>query len=91
MKPLKELRITVKLSQDIPDTDEGLNNARLAAIESAVIKLWEAGHLSTREAAKRLELSYVDYIDLLGARGIPVVTELSDDVTTALLQQKLKQ
>ena len=58
---------------------QGLQQAQRTAREWAVIKLWEAGHLSTRAAAKSLELTYYDYIDLLGVRGVPVVREMSDN------------
>lgn len=74
---MKELLISISLPEEISPDDEGLRQAKRAGCESAVIKLWEAGHLSTREASRQLQLSYYDFLDLLGSRGVPVVREMS--------------
>jgi hypothetical protein len=76
---MRELRISIKLDQDFPEDDESLQDARRAALEAAVLKLWQAGHLSTREAASRLGLSYYDYLDFLGAKGIPIVMSAPEE------------
>ncbi len=72
---MKELKVSVQLPQDIPAGDKGLQEAHRAGLESAVIKLWEAGHLSTREAAKKLQLSYQGYLALLTQRGVPILRQ----------------
>ncbi len=58
---------------------EELVLAEKDAREWAVIGLWRAGRLSTREAAAELGFGYYDYIDLLGKLGIPVLTGVSDE------------
>lgn len=87
---MKELLITISLPDDIPSDDEGLRQARRAGAESAVIKLWEAGHLSTREAAGQLQLSYHDFLDLLGSRGVPVVREMSEPAELARALEEVR-
>ena len=72
---MKELKVSVQLPHDVPAGDQGLQEAHRAGLESAVIKLWEAGHLSTREAAKKLQLSYQGYLSLLTQRGLPLMRQ----------------
>lgn len=88
---MKELLISISLPEDIPSDDEGLLQARRAGFESAVIKLWETSHLSTREAAKQLQLSYYDFLELLGARGIPVVREMSEPAELASALEEIRR
>ena len=87
-----ELKVSVKLPQDIPAGDKGLQEAHRAGLESAIVKLWEAGHLSTREAAKMLKLTYQGYLDLLAQRGVPVLRqEPRPEVIEAALQRLLEE
>jgi hypothetical protein len=46
--------------------------AEKRAHEAVVLALWEMEHLSTREAAAELGLTYGAFLDLLAARGLPV-------------------
>ncbi|HTE20979.1 MAG TPA: UPF0175 family protein [Armatimonadota bacterium] len=66
---------TVKTRVEVPGrvSEAARENAERQAHESAVLSLWQAGEISTREAAAELGLTYHDYLDLLAARGIPVV------------------
>ncbi len=82
---MKELRISVKLPKDLPP--EAIQRARQRALETVVIDLWQAGHLSTRQAAARLGLTYYDFLDLLGTRGVPILTEPPDEQMVASLVQ----
>ncbi len=67
----KTVRVTVEVPDGTPDaTKEVVQNK---AHEAAVLALWEAERLSTREAAEELGLAYADFLDLLAAKGIPVV------------------
>jgi hypothetical protein len=87
--PVKELRISIRLFQELPADDAGVRGARRAALESAVLKLWEAGHVSTRQAAKRLGLSYYDYLDLLEAKGLHVMRqEPREDVVSEVMEKR---
>ena len=40
--------------------------------EQATLGLWESGSLSTRQAAEILGISYVEFMDLLADKGIPI-------------------
>ena len=64
----------VKVSLEVPDevSDQHKADAERKALEAAVLALWEAGDISTRQAATDLGLTYYDYLDLLAAKGIPV-------------------
>ena len=59
------------------------------AREAEVLALWEAEHLSIREAAQELDLSYADFLDLLAAKGIPVARGGFDPVSLADARRKL--
>lgn len=72
-REVKELKVSIELPEDVPP--DGLENAQLAAFEAAILSLWKSGCLSTREAAKRLGLTYHEFLELLDTRGIPVVTQ----------------
>jgi hypothetical protein len=65
----------VKVDLELPEavSDAARAVALKRAHESAVLALWEVEAFSTREAAEELGLSYHDFLDLLTARGIPVV------------------
>lgn len=52
-----------------------------------MIGLWQAGRLSTREAAAELGLGYYDYVELLGKKHIAVLDgELEEGEVTLLVQ-----
>ena len=65
---------TVRVTLEIPATvsEQIRQQVQSRAEETAVLSLWEAGELSTRQAAEELELPYLDFLELLTARGIPV-------------------
>ena len=88
---MTELTISITLPADIPPEDEGLRQAQRTGFEWAIIKLWEAGHLTTRQAAERLKLTYYDYIELLGARQIPVVREMSEPPELLRALEEIRQ
>ena len=78
------LRISVKLASMTPEERIG---AEKDAREGAVIGLWQAGRLSTREAAAELGLGYYDYVDLLARKNIPVLQgELEEGEVQRLVQ-----
>lgn len=66
------VRVSVRLPRKTAD------EAKLAqkdAYEWTVVGLWRDGHISTREAAAILELSYHDYLELLARKKVPVLTD----------------
>lgn len=65
------LRISVTLNS-MPPRERAA--ARRNALEWAVIGLWREGRLSTRQAAEELDLGYLDYLDLLTAKGVPALS-----------------
>src|SRR5207248_11479498 len=64
----------VKVTLEVPDevSKETKTVAEHKAHESAVLAVWEAGEILTRQAAAELGLTYYDFLDLLAVRGIPV-------------------
>jgi hypothetical protein len=70
----------VKVELELPEavSDEHRTTAQHRAHEAAVLFLWEAGEISTRDAASDLGLAYHEFLDLLTARGIPVVSGTFD-------------
>jgi hypothetical protein len=67
-------------TQIILDIPEGVSeHARQKAREAALLALWEAGELSASRAAEELGLSAHDFLDLLAARGLPVVRDFDPD------------
>lgn len=78
------LKISLKLAAMSPDE---MQHAERDAREGAVIGLWQAGRLSTREAAEQLGLGYHDFLDLLTQKNVPVVDgNFRVDELNALLQ-----
>lgn len=65
--------LTIKVTVELPDwvPGEAAESARTAAREAAVLALWEGEEISTRVAAKELEIGYQDFIELLAKRNIP--------------------
>jgi predicted HTH domain antitoxin len=66
---------TVKVTLEVPAEvgEHAKEIAQTKAHEAAVLALWQEGKLTIREAAMELDLSYHDFLELLAARGIPVV------------------
>ena len=75
--PTRSIRVKVEVPEGI--SDQTRDAAEAKAHEAAVLALWEATELSTRQAAVELNLTYYDFLDLLAARGIPVVRGPLDD------------
>jgi predicted HTH domain antitoxin len=65
---------TILVNLEVPDgiSEQEKAVATHKAHEAAVLSLWEADKLSTREAAEELDLAYGEFLDLLAAKGIPV-------------------
>lgn len=89
MMAVKELRISITLPNDLAAEDTALQDARRAALEGAVLTLWQAGRLSTRRAARRLGLTYRAYLDLLADREIPVLNDEPDEDRVAELTARV--
>ena len=66
----KTITVNVKVPKEIPSHAQ--QEAQTRAQEAVVLSLWEAGAVSTRQAAEELGLEYTAFLDLLTARGIPV-------------------
>lgn len=70
---------------EVPD-NISLDGAKLAETkgrEAAIIALQQAGELTIREAAAKLELSYVEYLDFLSEKGLPI-SDFDQDATVSL-------
>src|SRR5438105_11688433 len=64
------VRVTLEVPGEVSMDTKAV--AERKARESAVLAVWEAGEMSTRQAAAELGLTYYDFLDLLAERGIPV-------------------
>src|SRR5206468_9715057 len=90
----KETRMairTVKVSLEVPEgvSEDVRQTAQTQAEEAAVLALWQAGNLSTRRAAEELEVTYREVLDLLAAKGIPVVRGPLDEQALEEARRKL--
>jgi predicted HTH domain antitoxin len=65
---------TVRVTLEVPATvsEQIRQQVQSRTEETAVLSLWEAGALSTRQAAEELGLPYGDFLELLTARGVPI-------------------
>jgi predicted HTH domain antitoxin len=63
--------------------DEISAPAHKKAHEAAILTLWEEGELSASRAAEELGLSVHEYLDLLAARGLPVVRDFDPQAVEA--------
>ena len=57
-------------------SEQALTKAR----EAAVLALWEAGVISASRAAEELGLSAHEFLDLLAAKGLPVIRDFDPAV-----------
>jgi hypothetical protein len=82
---------TVQVNVEVPDDtpEEAIASAQSQAKETVVLVLWQAGTLTTREAAAELDLTYLDFLDLLAARGIPVESRSPDLIALEEAERKL--
>ena len=63
--------MTVKLALDLPGRLS--TAAETTAREAALIALWQAGEISTGQAAESLGVSYRKFLEMLTERKIPIV------------------
>jgi hypothetical protein len=68
--PTRDIEVTLRAPAGVSETAKEAATAQ--AHEAAVLALWTAGELSTRQAAEELGLDYHQYLDLLAEKGIPV-------------------
>jgi hypothetical protein len=82
---------TIRVNLEVPEeiSDKSKQTAQTQAEEAVILALWKAGELSTRRAASELGLAYRDFLDLLAARGIPVVRGPLDQEALEDARQKL--
>jgi len=66
----RDVRITRELPEGVSEPTKAAAEGK--AHEGAVLAVWEAGEMTTRQAAVELGLTYYDFLDRLAARGIPV-------------------
>jgi len=82
---------TIKVNLEVPDgvSDQAKESAEREAHEAAVLSLWQREEFTIREAAEELGLTYSDFLDLLGAKGIPVVRQALDIKAVDEAERKL--
>lgn len=66
-----------KIVLDVPDgvSEQTVKKAR----EAVLLTCWEAGELSASRVAEELGLSAHEFLDLLAAKGLPVVRDFDED------------
>lgn len=81
----------IKVELEVPEgiSEEAREHAEGEAREAAVLALWRQQHLTIREAAEELGLTYREFLDLLTSRGIAVEQESMDLEALASARQKL--
>src|SRR4051794_28091752 len=72
----RAVKVTLVLPEGVSDVNR--ETAERKAREAAIVSLWEAGEISTREAAAALGLAYREFLDWLGEQGIPVESGVFD-------------
>jgi predicted HTH domain antitoxin len=78
--------LATKVTLEVP---EGISaQARQKALEAAVLALWEAGELSASRAAEELGLSAHEFLDLLAAKGLPILRDF-DPAAVQSAERKL--
>jgi predicted HTH domain antitoxin len=83
------VKVTVKVRDGI--SDESKASAERHAQEAAVIDLWERDELSIREAAEELGLTYTEFLDLLAAKGIPILRRQPNERAIEEAERKLAE
>jgi hypothetical protein len=75
--------VILEVPEDVPE------EAKQKAYQAAVLALWEEGAISTGVAAAELQLTRHDFLDLLAAKGIPVVRRSPNPERIKEAQRKL--
>jgi len=65
--------ITVDLPEDVLDNFTNVDEIRKAIYEDFIIAQRQKGHISLGRAAELLGLSYTEFFDLLGRRGLSFI------------------
>lgn len=65
--------ITVDLPEDVLDNFANVDEIRKAIYEDFIIAQRQKGHISLGRAAELLGLSYTEFFDLLGRKGLSFI------------------
>jgi hypothetical protein len=81
---------TLEIRIEVPDGADpaALEQAKRRGHEAAVLELQQRGELTIREAAGKLGLTYVGYLDLLHERGLPATSDAGADAVAERLREE---
>jgi hypothetical protein len=83
---------TVRVELHLPEgtAPSARTAAQRGAEEGAVLRLWQAGELSTRQAAEELGLLYADFLELATSHGIAIEQAPPDEDIIAAAARRLR-
>jgi predicted HTH domain antitoxin len=84
---VQTLALTIELPDELansqPDVDALLQQAEARAREALLVKLYDLGQITTGRAARILDISRREFLDLLGQYGVSEFDENMDIATEA--------
>lgn len=75
------LTLTIPIPQMLSDKYLDLNNLQKLMIQNFVIAEYQCGNLSIRDASTILEISYSEFIDLLGKYHLSFINADKTEIT----------
>ena len=72
--------ITIEIPDEIANQFESIDEIRRTVYEDFVIEQRQQGKLSLGEAAKLLNLTYAEFFELLGKKGLSFINATSDEL-----------
>ncbi len=72
--------ITIEVPDDILDSFENIDEARKTIYEDFIIEQRQNGNISLGKAAELLEITYSEYFDLLGKKGLSFINASQEEL-----------
>jgi len=85
--------VTIEIPDELVEQFQDLEEIRRTVYEDFIIEQRQQGKLSLGEAAKLLHLTYTEFFELLGKKGLSFINATSAELHTSYqtFQQVMKQ
>jgi predicted HTH domain antitoxin len=72
--------ITIEIPDEFANQFASIDEIRRTVYEDFIIEQWQQGKLSLGEAAKLLNLTYVEFFELLGKKGLSFINATPEEL-----------
>ena len=72
--------VTIEIPDELAEQFNSMDEIRRTVYEDFIIEQRQQGNLSLGQAAELLGITYTEFFDLLGKKGLPFINATSDEL-----------